>query len=99
MSVQITLVRDGDDDVRELTTTTTVLDLFGDDKTIVAIRVDGEQRDLALELAGGERVEPIRIDEPGRGERVHARELLQRSAGPHGRRVIEAVAVQDPRQT
>ncbi|MGY4720739.1 threonine--tRNA ligase [Naumannella huperziae] len=64
VSVQITLVRDGDDDVRELTTTTTGLDLFGDDKTIVAMRVDGEQRDLARELAGGERVEPIRIDEP-----------------------------------
>lgn len=64
MAVQITLVRDGDDDIRELPTTTTGLDLFGDDRQIVAMRVNSEQRDLASELAAGDRVEPIDIASP-----------------------------------
>ncbi|TDT33302.1 threonine--tRNA ligase [Naumannella halotolerans] len=62
MSAQITLVRDGNDDVRELQTTTTGLDLFGDDRTIVAMTVNGEQRDLTRELVAGDRVEPIGIE-------------------------------------
>ncbi|MFV0452122.1 MAG: aminoacyl--tRNA ligase-related protein, partial [Propioniciclava sp.] len=60
----ITVVRS---DVREtvgLETTTTGLDLFGSDRSIVAQRVNGELRDLAQGLADGDVVEPVLIGEP-----------------------------------
>ena len=44
------------------TTTTTGLDLFGDDRTVVAMRVDGETLDLQRELNDGDVVEPVLID-------------------------------------
>ncbi|HEU5486493.1 MAG TPA: threonine--tRNA ligase [Microlunatus sp.] len=58
---------------QQVTDTTTGLDLYGDDKTIVAVRVNGELRDLSRPLldgapsdgsAGDLRVEPVRIGEP-----------------------------------
>ncbi|GAB3749627.1 threonine--tRNA ligase [Microlunatus parietis] len=42
--------------------TTTGLDLYGDDRTIVAVRVDGETWDLHRELPAGASVEPVMID-------------------------------------
>lgn len=42
--------------------TTTGLDLYGDDRTIVAVRVDGETRDLHGEIPAGATVEPVMID-------------------------------------
>ena len=38
---------------QQVTDTTTGLDLFGDDKTIVAVRVNGELRDLSRPLLDG----------------------------------------------
>ena len=43
---------------------TTAAELFPDDKTTVAARVNGEQKDLAYELNDGDAVEPIAIDSP-----------------------------------
>ncbi|MFC7622188.1 threonine--tRNA ligase [Microlunatus sp. GCM10028923] len=42
--------------------TTTGLDLYGDDRTVVAVRVDGETWDLHRELPAGATVEPVMID-------------------------------------
>ncbi len=41
--------------------TTTGLDLFGEDRTVVAVRVDGETRDLHREIPAGASVEPVTI--------------------------------------
>ena len=62
--MSITLSSNG---VRQETVTatdTTGLDLYGDDKAIVAVRVNGELRDLHLPLPDGAEVEPVRIDSP-----------------------------------
>jgi len=40
------------------------LDLFGDDKTVVALKVNGETRDLHLEVEDPTTAEPVRIDTP-----------------------------------
>ena len=42
----------------------TGLDRFGDDRRIVAARVDGELRDLSAEIPDGASVEPVSIDSP-----------------------------------
>ena len=64
MSGVITVRRNDDAEQVELTTTTTGLDLFGDDRSVVAMRVKGESRDLQREVSDGDTVEPILIDEP-----------------------------------
>ncbi|VEP38624.1 MULTISPECIES: threonine--tRNA ligase [Tessaracoccus] len=64
MSGVITVRRTDDAEQVTLTTTTTGLDLFGDDRTVVAMRVAGELRDLARELNDGDVVEPVTIDSP-----------------------------------
>lgn len=64
MSGVITVRRTDDAEQVTLTTTTTGLDLFGDDRTVVAMRVAGELRDLARELSDGDVVEPVSIDSP-----------------------------------
>ncbi|HEU0287931.1 MAG TPA: threonine--tRNA ligase, partial [Nocardioidaceae bacterium] len=47
---------------RTVTTGTKAWELFADDTTVIAAQVDGELRDLAYELADGDRVEPVPID-------------------------------------
>ncbi|WP_040160857.1 threonine--tRNA ligase [Nigerium massiliense] len=64
MSVSITLVRPDSREQKVVETGTTGLDLFGDDRSIVAMRVDGEIKDLATEIPEGADVEPITIGEP-----------------------------------
>jgi threonyl-tRNA synthetase len=64
VSSSITIVRDGAGQQQVIDTTTTGLDLFGDDRSIVAVRVNGELRDLHLPLHEGDVVEPVRIDSP-----------------------------------
>jgi threonyl-tRNA synthetase len=59
--MSITLSSDG---VRTETVTaadTTGLDLYGDDRTVVAVRVNGELRDLHLPIPDGAEVEPVPI--------------------------------------
>lgn len=43
---------------------TTGTDLFGSDKTVVAVRVDGQLRDLEVVLDAAHEVEPVTIDSP-----------------------------------
>ena len=58
---------------RTVTTGTKAWELFADDTTVIAARVDGELRDLAYELADGDRVEPVPIDsEDGRAILRHS---------------------------
>nr|WP_156609758.1 threonine--tRNA ligase [Auraticoccus cholistanensis] len=58
------MVRDGERSEQVVETTTTGLDLFGEDRTVVAMRVGGELVDLATELADGDVVEPVLIGSP-----------------------------------
>ena len=51
MSVSITVVRPDSREPQVVETATTGLDIFGADRTVVAMRVNGELRDLARELA------------------------------------------------
>ena len=75
MSGAITIRRNDDVQQVTLTTTTTGLDLFGEDRSVVAMRVGGELRDLAAELVAGDEVQPVLIDSPeGLG-------ILRHSAG------------------
>lgn len=48
----------------QLTEGTTGLDRFGDDRSIVAVRVDGELRDLHRPIPAGVEVEPVSIGSP-----------------------------------
>ena len=63
-TMSITIAADGVSQQRVTDTTTTGLDLFGDDRTIVAARVNGELWDLHRTLPEGAVVEPVTIDSP-----------------------------------
>ncbi|GAA2104283.1 threonine--tRNA ligase [Microlunatus panaciterrae] len=63
-SMSITLVRADASQQQVLDTTTTGLDLFGDDRTVVAVRVNSEVRDLHLPLSDGDVVEPVLVGSP-----------------------------------
>ena len=63
-SMSITIASDDTREQRVTDTTTTGLDLFGFDRSIVAIRVNGELRDLHLPLSADDVVEPVKIDSP-----------------------------------
>jgi threonyl-tRNA synthetase len=60
--MSITIASDDTREQRVTDTTTTGLDLFGNDRSIVAIRVNGELRDLHLPLSADDVVEPVKID-------------------------------------
>lgn len=49
---------------KEVDTDQTGVDLFSDDKNIIAVRLNGEQRDLYTPLHDGDDVEPIALDSP-----------------------------------
>jgi len=61
VSSSLFIVQNGQRVERTVEQTTTGLDLFGDERTIVAMRVNGEQRDLARELTPGDEIEPILV--------------------------------------
>jgi threonyl-tRNA synthetase len=63
-SMSITIASDDTREQRVTDTTTTGLDLFGNDRRIVAVRVNGELRDLHLPLSADDVVEPVKIDSP-----------------------------------
>ena len=52
------------DEATTVTGGTTGFDLFGDDKKIVVMRVDGELWDLSREVPAGAVIEPVSIEEP-----------------------------------
>ena len=84
MSGVITVHRDDKAESVELTATTTGLDLFGEDRTVVAMHVNGETLDLQCELHDGDDVEPVLIDSP------EGLSILRHSAGH-----VTAQALQD----
>ena len=59
MSITVSVVRAGESNQQAVETTTTGLDLFGDDRSIVAMKVNGTTRDLAHQLEDGDVVEPV----------------------------------------
>ena len=61
-SMSITIASDDTREQRVTDTTTTGLDLFGNDRSIVAVRVNGELRDLHLPLSADDVVEPVKIN-------------------------------------
>ncbi len=63
-TMSITIAADGASQQRVTDTTATGLDFFGDDRTIVAVRVNGELRDLNRTLPDGALVEPVSIGSP-----------------------------------
>ena len=62
--MSITLSSDGERQETVTATDTTGLDLYGDDRSVVAVRINGEPRDLHLPIPDGAEVEPVRIDSP-----------------------------------
>jgi len=59
---EISLLIDGTQ--RSFPAGTTGTDLFGEDRSVVAVRVDGQLADLAAELPVGAEVESVHIDSP-----------------------------------
>ncbi len=57
----VTVIRSGERAERETTTGTTAGELFREDRSVIAARVNGELCDLAYALAAGDEVEPIEI--------------------------------------
>ncbi len=55
----ITIVRPQATETMELQGTTTGLDIFGEDQSVVAMKVDGVTRDLAAQIPEGSTVEPV----------------------------------------
>ena len=49
-------------EAKEVEATTTGVELFAEDKNIVAVKLNGENRDLYTPLADGDTVEPITLD-------------------------------------
>ena len=62
--MSITIAAGGVSQQRVTDTTTTGLDLFGRDRTIVAARINGELWDLHRTLPEGALVEPVTLDSP-----------------------------------
>jgi len=62
VSAQLTLTIAGSE--RSVQQGTTGTDLFGDDRTVVAMKVDDELQDLFREVPDGAVVEPVTIDSP-----------------------------------
>ncbi|KAB5606416.1 threonine--tRNA ligase [Bifidobacterium jacchi] len=68
-SISITV----NDEAKEVEATTTGVELFADDKNIIAVRLNGELRDLYTPLQDGDTVEPVALDsEDGLGIMRHS---------------------------
>ncbi|MFJ2772529.1 threonine--tRNA ligase [Streptomyces sp. NPDC087300] len=59
--VRVIIQRDSEREERVVTTGTTAAELFAGERTVVAVRVAGELKDLAYAVAEGEEVEPVEI--------------------------------------
>jgi threonyl-tRNA synthetase len=87
--ISVSVVRSAADAQQTLTQhtvaeATKAWELFVDEPDVIAARVDGELRDLAVELRDGQRVEPVAIGSP------EGRDILRHSAAH-----VLAQAVQD----
>ncbi len=89
MSASIVVIRPDSKETVELTTTTTTgLDLFGEDRSIVAMRIAGELLDLQREITAGAEVEPITIDSP------EGLSILRHSAGHVTAQALQSLFVE-----
>ena len=60
-------------EAKEVEATTTGIELFADDKNIIAVRLNGELRDLYTPLSDGDAIEPVALDsEDGLGIMRHS---------------------------
>ncbi|MFZ1412252.1 MAG: threonine--tRNA ligase [Micropruina sp.] len=64
MSVPISVVRPETHESREVEAGTTGLDLFGAERTVVAMRIGGEVLDLSRLVNSGDEIEPVLITSP-----------------------------------
>ncbi len=64
VSITITVQRSGDPEERQVDTTTTGLNLFGADRGVVAMRVDGQLQDLQRQIPAGAAVEAVEATSP-----------------------------------
>ena len=62
--IKVTVIAADERDERTLTTGTKAWELFADDPSVIAARVDGELRDLSHALTDGAEVEPVRFASP-----------------------------------
>jgi threonyl-tRNA synthetase len=60
----VTIVGPEGETTREVADDARALDLFGDDRSIVVARINGELKDLDSELGDGDRVEPVSTETP-----------------------------------
>ncbi|MPZ60418.1 MAG: threonine--tRNA ligase [Propionibacteriales bacterium] len=71
--LQVTVIGPDERVGRQVTTGTKAWELYADDGTVIAARVNGDLRDLAYELADGDEVEAVAIDsEDGRAILRHS---------------------------
>ncbi|GDY46906.1 threonine--tRNA ligase [Streptomyces antimycoticus] len=59
--VRVIIQRDSEREERVVATGTTTADLFSGDRSIVAVRVGGQLKDLAYQPAEGDEIEPVEI--------------------------------------
>lgn len=59
MSSSITIVQNSQPETKVIDDTTTGIEIFGDDKSIVAMHLNGDTVDLATALTDGDTVEPV----------------------------------------
>ncbi len=85
MSGAITIHRNGQAEQVALTDTTTGLDLFGDDRAVVAMSVSGELLDLQREVHDGDEVIPVLISSP------EGLSILRHSAGHVTAQALQAL--------
>ena len=64
MSGEITVVRPGSREQKVIETPTTGLELFASERAVIAMRVNGETRDLAVTVVDGDVVEPVASGDP-----------------------------------
>ena len=60
--IQVTVIDAEERAERTVATGTKAWELFAEEPSVIAARVDGELRDLAHELSDGAQVEPVAID-------------------------------------
>ena len=82
--IKVTVVSADERAERSVTTGTKAWELFSDDSSVIAARVDGALKDLAYELEDGDTVEAVAIDSPD------GRDILRHSTAH-----VMAQAVQD----
>lgn len=59
VSISVTLIRPDSRELKVCQAGTTGLDLFGNDRSVVAFRINGETKDLVVQIPDGAEIEPV----------------------------------------